>query len=110
MTIALLDAQVRLALAIAVAVLIAAAWFLGRRGKASIASALAILAVGCVGVLAAEALVALTVRLAAPRAADFNEFRWVFLAPWGRLGLWLGIAAVAAIGALAYWSSRGVSP
>ena len=46
------------------------------------------------GALAAEALVALTVRLAAPGAADFNEYRWVMLAPWGRLGLALGGAAV----------------
>ena len=55
----------------------------------------------------AEALVALTVRLAAPGASDFNEYRWVFLAPWGRLGLALGGAAVVGIVALSWRASRG---
>jgi hypothetical protein len=41
------------------------------------------------GLLAAEALVA-DRPVAAPRAADFNEHRWVLLAPWRRPGLALG--------------------
>ena len=53
------------------------------------------------------ALVALTVWLAAPSATDFNEYRWVMLAPWGRLGLMLGGIAVIAITLLAWRASRG---
>jgi len=92
-TIQLLTFQTRVALAIVAVVLIAAAVILSRKGRGTIASILLVGVVGCAGVLAAEGLVALTVRLAAPRAADFNEFRWVLLAPWGRRGLWLGVIA-----------------
>ena len=106
MTIELLDDRLRYGLAIAAVVLFGLGALGARLGRRSAGSALLVAAVGCVGVLAAEGLVALTVRLAAPRSADFNEFRWVFLAPWGRVGLWLGIGAVAAIGALGWWSTR----
>jgi uncharacterized membrane protein len=114
MTIELLDDRLRIALAIAAVVLIAGAFLVGRRAIARVPRAAAslglIVAVGCIGVLAAEALVAVTVRLAAPRAADFNEFRWVFMAPWGRVGLWLGTIAVAAIAGLGWWSTRNLGP
>src|SRR5688500_18861739 len=114
MTIELLDDRLRIALAVAAVVLIAAAYLVGRRAIARVPRAAAslglIVAVGCIGVLAAEALVAVTVRLAAPRAADFNEFRWVFMAPWGRVGLWLGTIAVAAIAGLGWWSTRNLGP
>src|SRR5688572_22163089 len=106
MTIELLDDRLRYGLAIAAVVLFGLGALGSRLGRRSAASALLVAAVGCVGVLAAEGLVALTVRLAAPRSADFNEFRWVFLAPWGRVGVWLGIGAVALIGALGWWSTR----
>ncbi|HRC57190.1 MAG TPA: N-acetylmuramoyl-L-alanine amidase [Kofleriaceae bacterium] len=57
----------------------------------------------------AEALIAVTVRLAARGNADFNEHRWVLLSPWGRVGLGLGAAAVVAILALAWRSTQGVT-
>lgn len=60
-----------------------------------------------VGSLVAEALVALTVRLAAPATAEFNEYRWVLLSPWGRLGLALGGTAVVVIVGLAWRATRG---
>jgi uncharacterized membrane protein len=106
MTIELLDDRLRIGLAFAAAALLAAGWLLARAGRRSPSSLLLVGAVACGGVLVAEGLVALTVRLAAPRTAEFNEFRWVFLAPWGRIGLGLGVAAVALIGALAWWGTR----
>ncbi len=106
MTVALLDEPTRYALVGLALVLASAGWVLGRRGRAATASLAWVLAVAALGALAAEQLVSLTVRLAAPRSAEFNEFRWVFMAPWGRLGLWLGVGAVGAIAALSWWNSR----
>jgi uncharacterized membrane protein len=86
----------------------AAALLLRRRATAS--TALLVACLTALGLVAAEGLVALTVRLAAPSTAEFNEFRWVFLAPWRRTGLILGGAAVIAIGLLAWRASRGAPP
>ncbi len=110
MTVALLDDRARLLLG-AVAVLAAlVALLLGRRGLRTATTAVLCLALTAAGALIAEGLVALTVRWAAPRTAEFNQHRWVLLAPWRRLGLWLGGSIVAAIAALAWRASRGVSP
>lgn len=106
MTVALLDAVTRAALGGAAVALATTGWLLGRRGRVAASSLAWVLAVAALGVLAAEQLVSLTVRLTAPRSAEFNEFRWVLMAPWGRLGLWLGVATVGAIAALAWWGSR----
>lgn len=62
------------------------------------------------GALIGEALIAATVRISGPKQADFNQHRWVFLSPWGRLGLWLGAGTVIAIAALSWRASRGVAP
>jgi uncharacterized membrane protein len=100
---------VRESLAMAAVILIAATIVAVRRGRGGLGALLGVAALLSGGALAAEALIALTVRLAAPGAADFNEYRWVFLAPWGRLGLALGAAAVAGIIALSWRASRGAS-
>jgi uncharacterized membrane protein len=105
--IALFSTPARYAIAIAAAVLIVATIIAARRGRTRIGAALGIAALAALGALGGEALVALTVRLAASDVADFNEYRWVFLSPWGRVGLWLGAAAVVAIVLLAWRSSRG---
>src|SRR5579862_1677223 len=97
----------RIALAIAGVLLVLATIIAVKRGRSRIGAALGVGALGAVGALAGEALVALTVRLAAPGASDFNEYRWVFLSPWGRLGLYLGASAVVAIVALSWRASRG---
>ncbi|MEO8552183.1 MAG: hypothetical protein ABI678_19535, partial [Kofleriaceae bacterium] len=87
MSIVLFSMTLRIALAIVgVACALAAVIFV-KRGFGRIGVALGVAAFAAIGALAAEALVALTVRIAAPSSADFNEYRWVFLSPWGRLGL-----------------------
>ena len=88
MSIVLFSATLRIALAIAGVLLIVATIIAVKRGRPRIGAALGVGALGAIGALAGEGLVALTVRLAAPGAADFNEYRWVFLSPWGRLGLY----------------------
>ena len=110
MTVALLDDRARYALGALAVMAAIIALLLGRRGLRSATTAVLCLALTAAGALIAEALVALTVRWAAPHTADFNEHRWVLLAPWRRLGLWLGSAMVAAIAILAWRASRGVSP
>ncbi|HVV84584.1 MAG TPA: glutamine amidotransferase [Kofleriaceae bacterium] len=110
MTVALLDERARLVLAAFAVLAATAAILFGRRGLRRATTAALCLALVAAGALLAEALVALTVRWAAPRTAEFNEHRWVLLAPWRHLGLWLGSIAVAAIAALAWRASRGVSP
>jgi uncharacterized membrane protein len=49
------------------------------------------IATGLIGlVLLAAALTETMVASAAPEAVDFNEYRWIFLSPWGRHALILG--------------------
>jgi len=105
--IVLFSTLVRYALIVAGVVLVVATVTAIRRDKGRLGAALGVGALFAVGALVAEALVALTVRLAAPGAADFNEYRWVMLAPWGRLGLALGGVAVMGIVALSWRASRG---
>ncbi|HLL20492.1 MAG TPA: glutamine amidotransferase [Kofleriaceae bacterium] len=80
-----------------------------RRGYGGIGALLAVGAFLSGGALVAEVLVNLTVRLAAPSATDFNEYRWVMLSPWGRIGMALGGMAVVGIVALSWRASRGAS-
>jgi hypothetical protein len=109
-TVALFDPRVRWLLA-AVAVLgMAVAAIARRRGAPRLVTIGLCATFGALGVLAAEAMVALTVRLAAPGSAQFNEHRWVLLAPWRRRGLWFGSIAVIAIAALSWRASRGATP
>ncbi len=109
MSISLWPSTVRYALAIAGALLLLVAYVANRRGHSRASAALAIAAMAALGALAVEVLVTITVRLAAPGAADFNTYRWVFLSPYGRWGLYIGVVVVAAIVALAWRGSRGSS-
>ena len=109
MNIVLFSTLVRAALAAAAVLLIIATVVAVRRGHGGLGALLGVAALLSGGALAAEALVALTVRLAAPGAADFNEYRWVFLAPWGRIGLALGGATVFGIVALAWRATQGAN-
>ncbi len=110
MTIELIDDTVRAALAAIAFVAVLVAFGLWRRGARTPVTLLLCLACVTGGAVAVEGLIALTVRLAAPRTAEFNEFRWVLLAPWRHRGLWLGSAAVVAIAILAWRASRGAGP
>ena len=107
MNIVLWPSLVRYGLAVAFVVLMIATVLAVKRGRGGLGAALGVAALLSGGALAGEALVALTVRLAAPGASDFKEYRWVMLAPWGRLGLALGAAAVIGIVALSWRATRG---
>ena len=72
MNIVLFSALVRYALAGVAAIMLVATVLAVRRGRGGLGALLGVVALLAGGALAAEALVALTVRLAAPRAADFN--------------------------------------
>src|SRR5690348_11863183 len=108
MNVVLFSSSLRIALAIAGIVLLLSTIVM-RRGYPRLAALLGVGALAAGGALVGEALIALTVKLAAPGAADFNEYRWVFLSPWGRMGLWLGVTAVLAIAALSWRASRGMA-
>ncbi len=109
MSIALFSSMVRLVLAIATVVLALATWLVVRNGRPRVGAILGIGTLAAAGALVGEALIALTVRLAAPATATFNEYRWVFLSPYGRWGLYIGMAAVGLIVALSWRASRGSS-
>jgi uncharacterized membrane protein len=109
MTIHLFSAAMRWGLVGAAFALVLATIIAGKRGS-RFAPLFGVSAVAAVGALAGEALIMLTVRLAAPGTTDFNTYRWVFLSPWGRFGLYLGGSAVAGIVLLAWRASRGASP
>lgn len=105
----LLDPTLRVALVLAALVLAVAAVAAVRRGRPGFGAAFGTSALLAGGAIAAEAMIAVTVRLAARGNADFNEHRWVLLSPWGRVGLGLGAAAVVAILALAWRTTGGIT-
>jgi uncharacterized membrane protein len=107
MNIALFTMSSRIALAVAAVALAIAMLVAVKRGRPRIGSVFGVGALAALGALAGEGLVAFTVRLAAPATADFNEYRWVFLSPYGRWGLYIGMVVVGAIVALSWRSSPG---
>ncbi|HEU5056896.1 MAG TPA: glutamine amidotransferase [Kofleriaceae bacterium] len=112
MTVDLFTGTERLALlAVAIAAAVAAGimgWRRVRSGAVVIAVAACALALVALG---AEQVVAWLVDAAAPDTSDFNEHRWVVLAPWGRAGIALGGLTIAAVLVLSWLSSaRVVSP
>src|SRR5690348_16886754 len=109
MNIVLFSSTMRYALAIAGALLLVATIASVKRGRGRLGTMLGVGALGALGALAGEALVALTVRIAAPGTADFNEYRWVFLSPYGRWGFYVGLVVVSGIVVLAWRASRGIS-
>lgn len=83
-----------------------AAWWVARRGRPRRAILPLTLTAGlAVLVLLADLLIALTVGEAGA-GAEFNEFRWVLLSPWGAPGIILGSAATIAVFALAVLGTR----
>jgi uncharacterized membrane protein len=109
MSVDLFNGTERLALiALAIAAALTAGllrWRNARSGPIVIAVAAA--AVPLVA-LAAEQVIGWLVGAAAPDASDFNEHRWVVLAPWGRAGIALGGLTVVAVLVLSWLSSRRV--
>ncbi len=106
MSIALFSPLVRYGLLGAAALLALLTVLVVRAGRGRLGAALGVAALLAGGAVAGEGLVALTVRLAAPGASEFNEYRWVFLSPWVRMGLALVGLAVLAIVGLAWRASR----
>lgn len=109
MNIVLFSSSARYALAAIGILLLASTVILVKGGRTRYATVFGVAALMAFGALAGEALVALTVRLAAPGATDFNEYRWVFLSPYGRWGFYVGLVIVAGIIVLAWRASRGSS-
>ncbi|HTM22919.1 MAG TPA: glutamine amidotransferase [Kofleriaceae bacterium] len=88
----------------------AAAVILARRGaRGGWVAAASGLAVVAAGALLAHLLVGWVVARAAPSDADYNEYHWVLLSPWGRRGLALGAAAALAVALLGLKGARGVA-
>jgi uncharacterized membrane protein len=110
MGIDLLDTRVSMAILVAAIALAIAALLAIRRKYPRLGAALGAASLLAAGALLTEMMISVTVTMAARGRADFNEFRWVLLAPWGRIGLGLGAAAVVAILLLAWRSTRGVTP
>jgi uncharacterized membrane protein len=81
-------------------------WRRARPGLVVVAVAFAALAAILLGV---ERVIAWLVDASAPDSADFNEHRWVLLAPWGRAGIALGAVCAAAVLVLAWLSSARVA-
>ncbi|HUS67147.1 MAG TPA: glutamine amidotransferase [Kofleriaceae bacterium] len=110
MSVGLFSDTLRLALLIVggVAALAAAlmAWRRVRAGLVVLATAIAVAALGAAGI---EQIVAWLVASSAPDAADFNQHRWVLLAPWGRAGIALGLACAAAVMALSVIAATRVA-
>ena len=109
MSVALFSTLTRLGLALAAIMFVVLAVWLFRRRRPVRGAAAGVLALGMVGALAAEGMVAIAVHFGAPSGVDFNEHRWVMLAPWGRFTLLLGGVATVAIIALSWRATRQLS-
>jgi uncharacterized membrane protein len=107
MAFTLLSLSERVAVLGGAVVLAALAFALGRRpGRGRWVVLAALGAVVLAGIAIAELMIALALSAAAPASADFNEYRWVLMAPWGRLGVILGVAAAAVACGLGWWTSK----
>lgn len=110
MQVALYASSERLALAIALGLAVMVAglcrW---RRAPVPWTVGAISVAVTAGAALLIEQLVVAVVSSSAPVDADFNDYRWVLLSPWGRLGLALGIAAAAVTVVLSYVAARRLS-
>ncbi len=93
MQISIFDPGLRMALQISFGVGLLGMIALTLLRRQRVAALLAI-ASGLLGlVLVASALTQTLVLSAAPDSVDFNEYRWIFLSPWGRRALILGALA-----------------
>lgn len=111
MKIAVLSSNMRIGLAFAAVASVVAALLVARRERwRASAPVFGVAAIAAIGALVLEMMIAVAVRISAPTQVDFNQYRWVLLSPWGRLGLWLGAGAVLTIVALSWRASRGTSP
>ncbi len=106
MNVALFSTLTRFGLALAAVMFVMLAVWLFRRRRPVRGAAAGVLALGMVGALAGEGMVAIAVHFGAPSGVDFNEHRWVMLAPWGRFTLLLGGVATVAIVALSWRATR----
>jgi hypothetical protein len=107
MAFTLLSLSERIAVLGGAVVLAGLAFALGRRpGRGRWVALAALGAVVLGGIAVAELMIALALAAAAPASADFNEYRWVLMAPWGRLGVILGVAAAAVACGLGWWTSK----
>ena len=105
-----LDSDVRLALMIALA-LGAGLAFLASRFTSSRPAIVptALVAWLAAVVLAGDQVIAWVVQTSAPATSDFNEYHWVLLSPWQRLGLVLGGGCAVLVVLLAWRSSRRIA-
>ena len=109
MLVELFSEQFRIALGAVGGVLALVAGFLAwRRARAALVVATTAAALFALVLLGLEPVIAWVVSVSAPDAADFNEYHWVLLAPWGRAGIGLGLAVVAGVLVLAWLSTRRI--
>lgn len=107
MTFTWLSPSERVAVLAAAAILAALAIAFGRRpGRRPWVVVAALGAAALAGVAAVELLVALALAAAAPEQADFNEQRWMLMAPWSRPAVILGCAGAALACALGVFTSK----
>jgi uncharacterized membrane protein len=109
MTIQLLAGDVRIALTLAGVALLAIAFVLRwRRVAAPLVVLAAAAGMVALGAVLGERLAVFVAGRAAPDTTDYNEYRWIVLAPWGRLGLALGCGAAALVVALGWRASARI--
>jgi uncharacterized membrane protein len=112
MLVELLEPAQRLALGLVAAGAAGAALLLAwRRARPSAIVALVAIAIVAVAALALEQAIAWLAAAAAPADQAFNEHRWVVMAPWGQVGLLLGLAIGVATVAMSWLgNARLASP
>jgi uncharacterized membrane protein len=59
--------------------------------------------------VAAEQIIGWVIDSSAPDSADFNQHRWVLLAPWGRAGMAAGLACAIAVVALSWTAAARIA-
>ncbi len=110
MTVELLSSAQRLALiGVAVAFGLIGAGMAIRRARINWTVGAVSVAATAAALLAAEQVASWIVALSAPAEVDYNDYRWVLLSPWGKIGLAVGAAVGVGVIALSWLATARIA-
>jgi uncharacterized membrane protein len=80
-----------------------------RRARANWTVGAVAIAAGAAALVVGEQIASLIVWLSAPSAVDYNDYRWVLLSPWGKIGLAAGAAVAVVVTGLSWLATARIA-